>query len=112
MEPKPLGEEVVWPGSPAARSPHLQYPARWKIKKSMSLSEFDQACGRGLVPVSGNPCRSLHSTLIAPPWAAPRARAAIDSEGGASFAHSQRRVLAALHTSRPESQTRTVLLQR
>jgi len=85
MEPKPLGEEVVWPGSRAARSPHLQYPPHWQIKKSTSPSEFDQACGRGLVPISDNPSCSLHSTLIAPPWAAPRARAAIDSGGGSSF---------------------------
>jgi len=60
-------------------------PARWQIKRSMSPSEFDQACGGGLVPISDNPSRSLHSTLMAPPWAAPRARAAIYSGGGASF---------------------------
>jgi len=51
----------------------------------MSPSEVAQACGRGLVPISDEPSRSLHSTLMAPPWAAPRARAAIDSGGGASF---------------------------
>jgi len=51
----------------------------------MSPSEFDQACGRGLVPISDDPSRSLHSTLMAPPWAAPRARAAIDTHSETRF---------------------------
>ena len=38
-----------------------------------------------LVSMSDGPSRSMYSTLVGPPWAAPRARAAIDSRGGASF---------------------------
>jgi len=54
-------------------------------KKGKSPSEYAQDCGRGLASISDEPIRSLQSTLMAPPWAAPRARAAIDSGGGASF---------------------------
>jgi len=40
---------------------------------------------RRLLPMSDCPSRSLHSTLVAPPWDAPRARAPIDSGCGAAF---------------------------
>jgi len=65
--------------------PSRTVPPSLTDKKSKPPSELDQACGRGLVPISDDPSRGLHSILMAPPWAAPRARAAIDSGGGASF---------------------------
>jgi len=48
-------------------------------------SIHDPPCGRGLAPISDGPSHSVHSTRMASPWAVPRVRAAINSEGGASF---------------------------
>ena len=112
MEPQPLGGEVVWPGSRAACSPHVQYPPHWQIKKARHRASSTKLAVAGSFPSA----TTLAVVCTVPSWRRPGPLHVpvrpLTAEAVPHSARSQRRVRVALHTLRPEIQTRMVLLQR